>query len=232
MGYKKIKIALPIIIGSASICLAYAQQSELDFLSKKQPSQERQNQVSGVNNQNSPSEQSAPLSELDILSQSTQNDPFDDITQNVSREPVSVTLRALDKIIARTIDIEVPINSLATFGTLEIVPRFCDKRPPEDFPETTAFLEIFDTLSLNDNDPKKTDDIAAQTTSNESPAPPAPTGKPVVLAEPTKGPKTEGERIFTGWMFASSPGLNALEHTVYDVWVIDCKTRLVENEEE
>ena len=29
-------------------------------------------------------------------------------------------------------------------------------------------------------------------------------------------------RIFTGWMFASSPGLNALEHPVYDVWVIGC----------
>ena len=24
-------------------------------------------------------------------------------------------------------------------------------------------------------------------------------------------------------MFASSPGLNALEHPVYDVWVLDCK---------
>ena len=28
--------------------------------------------------------------------------------------------------------------------------------------------------------------------------------------------------VFSGWMFASSPGLNALEHPVYDVWVIDC----------
>jgi len=31
-------------------------------------------------------------------------------------------------------------------------------------------------------------------------------------------------RIFTGWMFASSPGLNAVEHPVYDVWLKDCKT--------
>ena len=30
--------------------------------------------------------------------------------------------------------------------------------------------------------------------------------------------------IFTGWMFASSPALSALEHSVYDVWVIDCST--------
>ena len=32
------------------------------------------------------------------------------------------------------------------------------------------------------------------------------------------------QRIFTGWMFAASPGLNAVEHPVYDVWLTDCKT--------
>ena len=30
------------------------------------------------------------------------------------------------------------------------------------------------------------------------------------------------QRIFTGWMFASSPAISALEHPVYDVWVVDC----------
>ena len=30
-------------------------------------------------------------------------------------------------------------------------------------------------------------------------------------------------RIFTGWMFAASPGLHAIEHAVYDVWLTDCK---------
>lgn len=30
-------------------------------------------------------------------------------------------------------------------------------------------------------------------------------------------------RIFTGWMFASSPGLHAIEHPIYDVWLVDCK---------
>jgi hypothetical protein len=33
----------------------------------------------------------------------------------------------------------------------------------------------------------------------------------------------EIKRIFTGWMFAASPGLHAVEHPVYDVWVTDCK---------
>ncbi len=32
-------------------------------------------------------------------------------------------------------------------------------------------------------------------------------------------------RIFTGWMFADSPGLNAVEHPVYDVWLNSCKAK-------
>jgi hypothetical protein len=31
------------------------------------------------------------------------------------------------------------------------------------------------------------------------------------------------KRIFTGWMFADSPALNAVDHPVYDVWLTDCK---------
>jgi hypothetical protein len=33
----------------------------------------------------------------------------------------------------------------------------------------------------------------------------------------------EIKRIFTGWMFAASPGLHAVEHPIYDVWITDCK---------
>jgi hypothetical protein len=33
----------------------------------------------------------------------------------------------------------------------------------------------------------------------------------------------EIKRIFSGWMFAASPGLHAVEHPIYDVWVTDCK---------
>ncbi|NNE21350.1 MAG: DUF2155 domain-containing protein, partial [Rhizobiales bacterium] len=31
------------------------------------------------------------------------------------------------------------------------------------------------------------------------------------------------KRIFTGWMLAESPGLNAVEHPVYDVWLTGCR---------
>ncbi|TDK37610.1 DUF2155 domain-containing protein [Rhizobium deserti] len=30
-------------------------------------------------------------------------------------------------------------------------------------------------------------------------------------------------RVFSGWMFADSPGLNAVEHAIYDVWLTGCK---------
>lgn len=36
-------------------------------------------------------------------------------------------------------------------------------------------------------------------------------------------PDSPAVSVFSGWMFASSPALSALEHPVYDVWVIDCR---------
>jgi hypothetical protein len=52
----------------------------------------------------------------------------------------------------------------------------------------------------------------------------------------TESPKTTGfvqvdqqesdgkrKRIFSGWMFAESPGLNAVEHPIFDVWLTGCK---------
>ena len=76
---------------------------------------------------------------------------------------------------------------------------------------------------------------------------PAPIGKPVHFATltitarfcystpPSETPETAAfvqiddhrpdqpaRRIFSGWMYGSSPGLNAVEHPLYDVWVISC----------
>jgi len=40
-----------------------------------------------------------------------------------------------------------------------------------------------------------------------------------------KGKETgEGETVFSGWMFASRPALSALDHGVYDIWVVGCTT--------
>lgn len=37
-------------------------------------------------------------------------------------------------------------------------------------------------------------------------------------------PDQPAHRVFSGWMYASSPGLNGMEHPLYDVWVITCRT--------
>lgn len=38
-----------------------------------------------------------------------------------------------------------------------------------------------------------------------------------------EGAEQDGEKVFSGWMLAEKPAISALEHPVYDVWVIDCK---------
>ncbi len=96
--------------------------------------------------------------------------------------PRQVTVRALEKVTARITDIVLGVDETVRFKSLDITMRTCNKRPPEEPPETTAFLEIVYNKENGDQ-----------------------------------------ENVFTGWMFASSPALNALEHAVYDVWVIDCK---------
>lgn len=42
-------------------------------------------------------------------------------------------------------------------------------------------------------------------------------------------PGQTAKSIFHGWMFASSPGLSAIEHPIYDVWVVNCRDALKAN---
>jgi len=115
-------------------------------------------------------------------------------------EPVGETaiFTGLDKITARITRLEVPVGERVQFGTLEILADSCNKRPPTETPETTAFVEVFDVGKT----------LAAELAEKD-------TAEPALPRPP--------ERLFSGWMFASSPGLNAVEHPVYDVWLIDCR---------
>ena len=60
--------------------------------------------------------------------------------------------------------------------------------------------------------PEETPEVSAYLTIDD---------KPVVDANQ---PASESKTVFSGWMFASSPALNALENPSYDVWVIDCRS--------
>jgi hypothetical protein len=100
----------------------------------------------------------------------------------MTAEPVAL-FAGLDKITARVSKFEARVDTSVRFGTLSIRVRDCEKNPPEETPESAAFLEI---------DEMRPGDKVAR-------------------------------RLFSGWMFASSPALSALEHPVYDVTLLDCK---------
>jgi hypothetical protein len=42
-------------------------------------------------------------------------------------------------------------------------------------------------------------------------------------AKQKPGAKNDKTVVFDGWMFASSPGLSAMDDPVYDIWVLDCE---------
>lgn len=102
-------------------------------------------------------------------------------------EPFPVaTFSGLDKVTARVTKFDAETGRPTRFGALEITVRACDKKPPEEPPQTAAYVEI-----------RQIDQESGQ---------------------------TQPQPIFKGWMYAESPGLHALEHPVYDVWLNTCKT--------
>lgn len=94
---------------------------------------------------------------------------------------VFATLGALDKVTGRVTQIQAHVGKPVGFGAIEVTLRDCASAPPEEAPETKAFVEIRDKQS-----------------------------------------KTVDDLVFSGWMFASSPALVALEHPIYDIWVLKC----------
>ena len=55
-----------------------------------------------------------------------------------------VILQGLDKVTARIYTFEVSLEEEVSFGTLRIKLRACDRTPPEEPPESTAFLDIYE----------------------------------------------------------------------------------------
>ena len=99
-------------------------------------------------------------------------------------------LGALNKVSGKISKIKIEDHNEIYFGTLKIIVKTCNKSLPEDPPENSAFIQIWDTKF----DKKK-----------------------------------EEKKIFSGWMFSSSPSISAVNHAVYDVWVIDCMVSYIED---
>lgn len=113
-------------------------------------------------------------------------------------------LRALDKITGNSTDITAKVGQTVTHGRIKVTVRACYQSSPQDAPEAAAFLEIHAVPKDGKEAPKQQDGNAQMHRGAE---PIGPDGL-----------------LYSGWMYASSPGLNGLEHPTYDVWVISCTT--------
>jgi len=54
-------------------------------------------------------------------------------------------LQALDKVTARVTVLDVPLNQPFRFGTLQILVRACNARPPDEVPDAAAWLQVMET---------------------------------------------------------------------------------------
>ena len=109
------------------------------------------------------------------------------IWAGTARAETVAVLQGLDKTTARISKFDAPVGQSVRFGTLVITVRACIKHPPEEEPESAAFLQIDEVRQGERN-------------------------------------SVVSQQVFSGWMFASSPALSALENPIYDIGVLDCKT--------
>lgn len=121
----------------------------------------------------------APLSimEVPVL------DIVDEDEEEAALKPMLVgSFSLLHKVTAKVQKIELLSGQEYAIGDMSLTMHDCISTPPEEPPETKAFLEISEFKAGRD------------------------------------------KALFTGWMFASSPGINAMEHPVFDIWPLACKT--------
>ena len=63
----------------------------------------------------------------------------------------SAEFNALDKITARTKKLEISLNEEENLGSLIIILKSCQNRPPDYLPESAAYIEIFDLLNQSED---------------------------------------------------------------------------------
>ena len=92
-------------------------------------------------------------------------------------------------------------------GLDKVTARVSPVRAPLDQPTRFGTLEVV-ARACRETPPTEPPESAAYLEIRELPA-----------ASDTEGVAVD---LFSGWMFASSPAVSALEHPVYDIWVVDC----------
>ena len=139
-------------------------------------------------------------------------------------------LQGLDRTTTRTLTFDAQDDLSVFFGRLEVIVRRCKKSAPTEPPENTAFLEIYEyPLTVRARIAQR----LKQATSEEIVKRISKVKRAELhqarLAQITEqygadilNEPFEPNLVFSGWMFSSSPPLNALEHPVYDIWVLSC----------
>ncbi|WP_300392357.1 DUF2155 domain-containing protein [Henriciella sp.] len=133
----------------------------------------------------------------------------------------TATLRALDKITGRSTDFEIKVGAPVVYGSLKIDLEVCFQTPPEEPPESAAFLQIETTDAIR----MKSMTVPRLASNVEGVSDAEIDAEAIAAREENEDAGKDEKLLFSGWMFSSSPGLSALEHPVYDVWVIRCTER-------
>lgn len=137
---------------------------------------------------------SATTTEITTSPQAKMPDAVETPAAPSYEEQKFAVLQTLDKLTARTTTITVPVGQATAVGPLFVDIKTCKKTPPTEQPESAAFLQIWEAK------PKPKLKKKAEDDKNQAPS----------------------QWVFSGWMFASSPALSAMDHPVYDVWLKDC----------
>jgi hypothetical protein len=93
-------------------------------------------------------------------------------------------------------------------GLDKVTARISPVRAPLEVPTSFGTLEIV-AHTCRETPPTEPPESAAFLEIRELP--------------PASDPDEPPTELFSGWMFASSPAVSALEHPVYDGWVVDCE---------
>lgn len=106
----------------------------------------------------------------------------EDETDGAVKPMLVGTFSLLHKVTAKVQQIQLLSGQEYAIGDMSLTMHDCVSTPPEEPPETKAFLQISEFKAGRD------------------------------------------KSLFNGWMFASSPSINPMDHPVFDIWPLACKT--------
>lgn len=107
------------------------------------------------------------------------------------------TIQVLNKTNAKTTILKMKVGEETKFGQLTITAQKCWQASLDQKPESKILLDVFEEQAQKREDNQKA------------------SSDPVLV----------NKRIFYGWMFASSPSISGLEHPVYDIVALSCRSK-------